>query len=58
MTAFDYNRDAVANLKIDNTSVLDPLVDFISARAAHMKKDRCEVVGRQAGYMRVKRKMC
>jgi glutaconate CoA-transferase, subunit A len=40
MSSFDYNREAVTNLKIENTSILDPLVDFTSARAAHMKKDR------------------
>jgi glutaconate CoA-transferase, subunit A len=40
MSSFDYNREALKNLNITETSLLDPLVDFDSARSAHMKKDR------------------
>lgn len=40
MSVFDYNREALQNLKIDDTGILDPLVDFESARQAHIRKDR------------------
>jgi glutaconate CoA-transferase, subunit A len=40
MSDFDYNREALLNLKLEDTAILDPLVDFESARSAHMKKDR------------------
>ena len=36
---YNYNREALANLRIDDTSVLDRLVDFASARKAHLEKD-------------------
>jgi glutaconate CoA-transferase, subunit A len=40
MSAFDYNKEALKNLKIDDTKILDSLVDFESARNSHIKKDR------------------
>lgn len=40
MSAFDYNKEALKNLKIDDTGILDPLVDFESARRDHIKKER------------------
>ena len=39
MAKYLYNEEAVANLKLGDTSVLDRLVDFESARAAHLKKE-------------------
>jgi len=36
---FSYNEQALKNLKIDDPSILDPLVDAASAREAHLKKD-------------------
>ena len=39
MAKYLYNEEAVANLRISDTSVLDRLVDFESARAAHLKKE-------------------
>ncbi|HOX14586.1 MAG TPA: CoA-transferase [Smithellaceae bacterium] len=39
MAKYLYNEEAVANLKLSDTSVLDRLVDFESARAAHLKKE-------------------
>ena len=39
MTKYLYNEEAVANLRLNDTSILDPLVDFESARAAHLKKE-------------------
>ncbi len=39
MGTFSYNPEAIANLKITDTSILDRLVDFESARAAHLAKD-------------------
>jgi len=42
MAAFAYNQEALVNLKIEDTSVLDRLVDFSSARAAHLKKDHSQ----------------
>jgi len=38
MATFDYNEEAVRNLKLRDTSVLDRLIDFESAREAHSKK--------------------
>ena len=43
MSSFQYNEEAVKNLQIEDTSILDPLVDFESARAAHMKKEHAKV---------------
>jgi acyl CoA:acetate/3-ketoacid CoA transferase alpha subunit len=37
---FDYNKEALKNLRIDDTKILDPLIDFESARKAHLSKDR------------------
>mgnify|MGYP000852742252 FL=1 len=42
MATFAYNKEALANLKIEDTSLLDRLVDFNSARAAHLKKDHSQ----------------
>ena len=42
MAIFDYNQEAVKNLRIKDTSILDRLVDFPSARAAHLKKDHAQ----------------
>jgi hypothetical protein len=42
MAACAYNQEALANLKIEDTSVLDRLVDFSSTRAAHLKKDHSQ----------------
>ncbi|MDD5712066.1 MAG: hypothetical protein PHY31_04815, partial [Smithellaceae bacterium] len=39
MQKFSYNTEAIKNLQIGDTSLLDPLVDFESARLAHQKKD-------------------
>ena len=39
---FDYNQEALKNLKIEDTSVLDRLVDYRSARDAHLKKDHSQ----------------
>lgn len=39
MKKFSYNQEALDNLGIKDTSILDPLVDFESARRAHQKKD-------------------
>ena len=43
MSSFQYNQEAVKNLKIDDTSILDRLVDFESAREAHLKKEHAKV---------------
>ena len=42
MAKYLYNEEAVANLRISDTSVLDRLVDFESARAAHLKKEHAK----------------
>ena len=42
MAKYLYNQEAVANLRLSDTSVLDRLVDFESARAAHLKKDHAK----------------
>ncbi len=39
MGKYAYNQEALKNLKIEDTSILDRLVDFESAREAHLKKD-------------------
>ncbi|MBN1534620.1 MAG: CoA transferase subunit A [Spirochaetes bacterium] len=39
MATFDYNKEALDNLKITDTSILDRLVDATSAREAHLSKD-------------------
>ena len=39
---FDYNQEALKNLKIEDTSLLDRLVDYRSAREAHLKKDHSQ----------------
>ncbi len=43
MSSFQYNQEAVNNLKIEDTSILDRLVDFESAREAHQKKEHAKV---------------
>jgi len=40
MADYIYNSEAVENLGIKDTSILDRLVDYESARGAHMEKDR------------------
>jgi len=42
MAKYLFNQEAVANLKLSDTSVLDRLVDFESAREAHLKKERAK----------------
>ena len=42
MAKYLYNQEAIANLKLSDISVLDSLVDFESARAAHLKKDHAK----------------
>ncbi len=42
MARYIFNQEAVANLKLSDTSVLDRLVDFESAREAHLKKERAK----------------
>ena len=42
MAKYLYNQEAVANLRLSDTSVLDRMVDFESARAAHLKKDHAK----------------
>ena len=39
MAKYLYNQEAVENLRLSDTSILDRLVDFESAREAHLKKD-------------------
>lgn len=39
---FDYNQEALKNLKIEDTSILNRLVDSNSAREAHLKKDHSQ----------------
>lgn len=39
MAKYSYNQEAIKNLKIEDTSVLDRLVDYESAYEAHKKKD-------------------
>lgn len=39
MAIYDYNKEALKNLKIVDTTILDRLVDFTSARQAHLNKD-------------------
>ena len=43
MSSFQYNQEAVNNLKIEDTSILDRLIDFESAREAHLKKDHAKI---------------
>ncbi len=42
MAQFDYNKEALENLKITDTAILDRLVDFGSAREAHLRKDHAK----------------
>ena len=39
MSRFSYNQEAVRNLKIEDTTILDRLVDFESVRRDHLNKD-------------------
>jgi len=43
MNNFHYNEEALENLGIKDTSILDRLVDFDSARRAHLNKERAKV---------------
>jgi len=43
MSKFSYNQEALENLNIEDTTLLDHLVDFESARKAHLKKIRGKV---------------
>jgi len=40
MGTFNYNEEALKNLEIEDTSILDSLVDFEAARTTHLKKQR------------------
>ena len=40
MASYNYNKQAVENLNIEDTAILDRLIDSESAREAHLKKDR------------------
>jgi len=42
MGNFDYNETALKNLKIEDTSILDRLVDYRSAREARLNKDHSQ----------------
>ncbi len=42
MARYSYNEEAVKNLKIEDTSVLDRLVNAESARKAHLEKDHSQ----------------
>ncbi|HQH16407.1 MAG TPA: CoA-transferase [Smithella sp.] len=42
MAKYLYNQEAVDNLKLSDTSVLDRLVDYESAREAHSKKEHAK----------------
>ena len=42
MGVYNYNQEAVEHLRIDDTSVLDRLVDFESARKYHHNKDHSQ----------------
>lgn len=42
MGVFDYSREALENLRIDDSSILDSLVDFEEARTAHLNKERAK----------------
>jgi len=39
MAKYVYNQEAVENLKLSDTAILDRLIDFESARAAHLHKE-------------------
>jgi glutaconate CoA-transferase subunit A len=43
MSKYSYNQEALKNLKIKDTSILDSLVDFESARKAHLNKEHGKV---------------
>jgi acyl CoA:acetate/3-ketoacid CoA transferase alpha subunit len=42
MAKYLYHQEAVENLRLSDTSILDRLVDFESARAAHLKKEHAK----------------
>lgn len=42
MAAFDFSKEALANLKIEDTSVLERLIDFDTARKVHLAKERAK----------------
>ena len=42
MAKYLYNQEAVTNLRLDDTSILDRLIDFESAREAHLKKEHAK----------------
>lgn len=43
MAKFEYNKEALENLHISDSSILDRLIDGASAREAHLKKERAMV---------------
>ncbi len=42
MIKYSYNQEALKNLKIEDTSILDRLIDFNDARKSHLKKDHSQ----------------
>lgn len=42
MAAFSYDKEALANLRIEDTSILERLIDFGTARKAHLSKERAK----------------
>src|SRR5512137_587304 len=42
MAKYVYNQEAVENLRLSDTTVLDRLIDFESARAAHLRKEHAK----------------
>jgi len=42
MAAFSYNEEALKNLKIKDSSILDRLIDYRSAREYHQRKDHSQ----------------
>ncbi|HPC48472.1 MAG TPA: CoA-transferase, partial [Deltaproteobacteria bacterium] len=42
MGTFQYNQEAVQNLRITDTSILDRLVDFETAREVHLRKEHAK----------------
>ena len=43
ISKYRYNQEAIKNLKIKDTSILDSLIDFESARKAHLEKEHSKV---------------
>lgn len=42
MAVFDYNKEAISNLRIEDTSILERLIDFETARKVHLEKERAK----------------